>query len=100
MRISLKDKQSIIQVAEGMFDKHMALYLFGSRVKDHLKGGDIDLLILSDKELYREQIRQFKIRLEDRLGKRKIDIIQSLFEIEDTFVNIIKEEAVKLWERN
>lgn len=100
MRISSQDKKSIIKAAESMFDKHTALYLFGSRTRDDLKGGDIDLLILSEGTLQRRKIRQFKIQLEDRLGERKIDVIQSSFEIKDTFVKMIKKEAVKLWESN
>ena len=57
------------------------IYLFGSRVDDNLKGGDIDLYIVLDYILNtKERLNkksQFRIKLEDRIGEQKIDIIIS-----------------------
>ena len=57
------------------------IYLFGSRVDDSLKGGDIDLFIELDitptvKETL-DKISKFKINLYDKIGEQKIDLIIS-----------------------
>jgi predicted nucleotidyltransferase len=57
------------------------IYLFGSRVDDNLKGGDIDLFIeldtiLTVKEIL-DKINEFKINLYDKIGEQKIDVIIS-----------------------
>ncbi len=57
------------------------IYLFGSRVDDNLKGGDIDLFIELDitytfKESL-DKINEFKIKLYDKIGEKKIDVIIS-----------------------
>ena len=53
------------------------IYLFGSRVDDTKKGGDIDLYIVpnqkSDND--REKKIQFLIKLKEYIGEQKIDII-------------------------
>ncbi|WP_419596945.1 nucleotidyltransferase domain-containing protein [Thiolapillus sp.] len=53
------------------------IHLFGSRVHDNLKGGDIDLLvesdhIIKDKE---KKLLQLAARLQMRLGDQPIDIL-------------------------
>ena len=70
------------------------IYLFGSRVDDTKKGGDIDLFIklnyqLDAKERLNKK-RQFRIILEDHIGEQKIDIIIS----KDTN-RLIEQEAIK-----
>lgn len=56
------------------FDKDAVVRLFGSRVHDELRGGDIDLLILSSKITYRDKLLMRSL-LKDHLGNRKIDIL-------------------------
>lgn len=55
-------------------DTNATVYLFGSRVDDSKKGGDIDLLVLSDR-LSRDDKRTIKMRLYELLGEQKIDLI-------------------------
>jgi len=55
------------------------IYLFGSRVDDAKKGGDIDLYLELDKsfsveELMRAKIK-FKLKLYELIGEQKIDIV-------------------------
>ncbi len=47
MRV-LKQEINIIKNNILKFDKEAQVYLFGSRVDDNKKGGDIDILIVSD----------------------------------------------------
>ena len=57
-----------------LHDPEARIRLFGSRVNDQLRGGDIDLLILSDKLTYRDKLK-IRYQLKDRLGNQKIDLI-------------------------
>jgi len=56
------------------FDPGSKIILFGSRVDDTKKGGDIDLLVLSEK-ITKSERRRIKINLYDRIGEQKIDMI-------------------------
>ena len=51
------------------------IYLFGSRVRDNLRGGDIDLyLVVKDKkDLFKKKIK-FLAKLKRKIGEQKIDI--------------------------
>lgn len=73
MRLSEKEKQSIKDVILEL-DSEALIYLFGSRVHDEKKGGDIDLLILSSK-ITEKNRRQIKLKLYDALGEQKIDLL-------------------------
>ena len=43
------------------------VYLFGSRADDDVRGGDIDLLVVSDKLAFRDLVR-LRVRILDRIG--------------------------------
>jgi uncharacterized protein len=73
MRLTAHEQNSIRQcVAEK--DPNAKIYLFGSRADDSKRGGDIDLLILSNKVSVSDKI-DIKLALFDRIGERKIDIV-------------------------
>jgi len=83
MRLSRAEIQAIRDVV-CRHDPDARIRLFGSRLNDQLRGGDIDLLILSGKLTYRDKLK-IRYQLKDKLGNRKIDIIitpkpQSAFE--------------------
>ena len=67
------------------------VYLFGSRIDNSKKGGDIDLyLILNNKiNLFRKKLK-FLAKIKKVLGEQKIDII---FNIDDN--RLIEKEAKK-----
>lgn len=78
-----------------ILDSNANIYLFGSRVDDNKKGGDIDLLIISDM-LIQKNARDIKGDLYDKIGEQKIDIVI----VKDTthpFTRIALKESVKLW---
>jgi predicted nucleotidyltransferase len=76
------------------YDPEARIYLFGSRVRDELKGGDIDLLICSQKINSTEK-RKIKLKLYDTLGEQKIDVVLEK-DITPAFIKVIKEGAVQL----
>ncbi len=73
MRLSKAEIQAIREVVR-RHDPDARIRLFGSRLNDQLRGGDIDLLILSGKLIYRDKLK-IRYQLKDRLGDRKIDLI-------------------------
>lgn len=77
MRLTPYEIASIQECAALHFGEGAVVRLFGSRVHDHLAGGDIDLHIttacdpgLSDKPKWR-----FKEELETRIGEQRIDVL-------------------------
>lgn len=77
MRLTTFQQNVIKQVAIQHFGGKASVRLFGSRVDDTLKGGDIDLLLqLSDKTTFlAEKVLRFNTLLQKKLGTQKIDII-------------------------
>jgi len=71
------------------------LYLFGSRVDDDARGGDIDLLVLSD-TLTRRDIRRLRIAFFEKFGEQKLDIVLDHTQPAQTFTKLILPQAVPL----
>ena len=93
MRLNEYEIKSILDSCR-LYDSNAIVYLFGSRVDDTKKGGDIDLLVMSDK-LTRDNKRAIRIRLHELLGEQKIDIIVAVDD-SDPFVRMALETGVKL----
>ena len=93
MRLSVEDQQAIREVVADT-DPQAEVFLFGSRARDEERGGDIDLLIMSV-EIGRDERRRMKLRLMDRLGERKIDLVVAR-DAEQPFVKIALAEGVRL----
>ncbi len=70
----LQEEHYVIKTIVASFDSETLVYLFGSRVDDSKKGGDIDLLIFSH-TLTSESASQIKYKLWDHIGEQKIDIV-------------------------
>jgi predicted nucleotidyltransferase len=93
MRLKQNEITAILESVKN-FDAGALVYLFGSRVYDEKKGGDIDLLILSSKIGMIEK-RRILTLICDRIGEQKIDIIVAS-DVNKPFVKIALEEGVKL----
>ena len=80
MRLTNYEITSIKEIFHQLFNDGK-IYLFGSRVDERLKGGDIDLFIELDKTVTTkdmlDKISKFKIKLYDKIGEQKIDVIIS-----------------------
>jgi len=78
MRLSPEQQSAIRAASLASFNEGVRVWLFGSRVDDNKRGGDIDLLIQpapsATDHLFARKIR-FLTRLEQVLGERKIDVV-------------------------
>lgn len=76
-------------------DREATVFLFGSRVDDAKKGGDIDLLVLSCKLSGGDAKRAIKKELYRLIGEQKIDIVLASDDA-DPFVQLALKTGVKL----
>lgn len=73
MRLSDSERRAITQAVKRL-DPVARVYLFGSRARDDLKGGDIDLLIVSGKLEFSDKLTLLT-EIKVAAGDQKIDII-------------------------
>ncbi|KIM02704.1 MAG: hypothetical protein KN64_14370 [Sulfurovum sp. AS07-7] len=73
------------------------IYLFGSRIDDTKKGGDIDLYIepVETKDLMSKKI-DFLVELKSKIGDQKIDVVIDRGKNESIDL-IAKKQGVLLW---
>ena len=76
MRLSLFEIETIVKLKNIYFGEVSKIYLFGSRVDDTKKGGDIDLyLSTSSDEKFNSQKIDFLVALKNSIGEQKIDLV-------------------------
>lgn len=76
MRLKPDEVQAIKAAAREAFGDDAVVRLFGSRVRDDLRGGDIDLLVEVDDSLATEaRADRFRDRLFERIDEQKVDIV-------------------------
>ena len=76
------------------FDPEARIALFGSRVNDRARGGDIDLLCFS-KKIDRASRRRLRVELLKALGDQKIDLLL-VPDAQSPMVRLILPESVEL----
>jgi len=81
MRISQQYVDAIKQSTQTIFGKSTEVFLFGSRVDDSKRGGDIDLYIVPHSKDDRSNLFSKKIsfltQLKSVIGEQKIDVLMS-----------------------
>ena len=75
MRLTQFEISVINQSASEIFGSDVQVFLFGSRVDDTKKGGDIDLYIKTKVGNDLTHKIKFLVLLEQKLGEQKIDIV-------------------------
>ena len=77
MRLSIDQQKTIKDAVLNEFGEDAKVWLFGSRVDDSLKGGDIDLYVEANKAL--DDVLSAEMRLYanliSELGDQRIDIV-------------------------
>ncbi len=75
MRLTDSDKKAIKETFFEIFEDGK-IYLFGSRVDDTKRGGDIDLYISpSSKTRLASKKIDFLVALKQKIGEQKIDVV-------------------------
>ncbi|MEA1917722.1 MAG: nucleotidyltransferase domain-containing protein [Campylobacterota bacterium] len=75
MRLSAEEQSSISTNFKQIFP-YSKLYLFGSRIDDKKKGGDIDLYIETNSDDYSySKLLDFNASVQAEIGEQKIDIV-------------------------
>jgi len=72
------------------------LLLFGSRTNDAAKGGDIDLLLLTEEKLPLPLISRMRRMILNDIGEQKIDIVNFAKSSNHPFKEIALETAIRL----
>ena len=90
MRLSKRYIQIIKQSFKEVF-KDGEIYLFGSRIDDSKKGGDIDLYLVvkNNSNLFRKKLR-FLAKIKMILGEQKIDVVFNI-----NHDRLIEQEAIR-----
>ena len=95
-RVRLKDWEiKAIKKAIKKFDENAKIYIYGSRTNLNKKGGDIDILVISNKISLQDQLK-IKAKLIVLLGDRKIDLLVAKSKDETNFVNLAYNQAVEI----
>ena len=94
MRLS-KDEVRILKNTLYTLNSDAKLYLFGSRLYDDKKGGDIDLLIVS-KTFTKKLLRKLRIEFFKYFGEQKLDIIVDDGSFSNPFHKIAYQKAIQL----
>ncbi len=77
MRLTPAQSKAILDAAADLAGADARVRLFGSRLRDDLRGGDIDLLVECPRPVARPVwlAAQLTARLQRELGDRKIDVL-------------------------
>jgi len=99
MRLTSQQQETIKLGVRTLFSSPVEVYLFGSRVDDNAKGGDIDLLIkLPDAvENPALTVARASARLSNLLGGRKVDVLlQYPGALQQAIHRVAQQEGVRL----
>jgi predicted nucleotidyltransferase len=95
MRIPL-EQLDFLKQQFGRLDLNFEMYLFGSRLDNAKRGGDIDVMVLTEKLLSVEQKLTIKLEFYKKFGEQKLDIVNFTFNAEDNFKKLILLEGEKV----
>lgn len=87
-------EQHLIKNAVLAVDPEARIYLYGSRVDDSKKGGDIDLLVLSRSLTFQEKLR-LRAKLSECLGDQKVDLTVAT-DTHKPFMRLALNEGIEL----
>jgi len=95
MRLSKTDLETITHAVHSV-DPEAVVYLFGSRVDDSKKGGDVDLFVVSDGIRFEDELR-IRRNILDQIGWQKLDlIVKRNNELGSGIVDLAMQNGIKL----
>ncbi len=78
MRLTPREIEVLKEVGSEVFGPQARLFLFGSRLDDARRGGDIDLYVTGFARSVAEQLDaklHFLVKAKERLGEQRIDVV-------------------------
>jgi predicted nucleotidyltransferase len=72
------------------------VFLFGSRTDDKTKGGDIDLMILTDEPVDKRTFRMIRVEFVKRWGWQKLDLVNFTHSDKSPFRKLIDKNCIPL----
>ena len=97
--LTTEEIETIKSLAKDNFGENIEVLLFGSRVDDKQKGGDIDLLVQLKEPInshWRSISNVYWTQLQEQLGEQKIDILLASPESYTPIIKIAQETGVIL----
>jgi len=95
MRLGDNDVNTIREEVRRL-DPAAEIYLYGSRVDDAARGGDIDLLVISDQLGFRDLLR-LRTRILDRIGWQQLDLlVRRRDQLTDPLAALARETGTRL----
>jgi predicted nucleotidyltransferase len=95
LRVNSIEQAKIVEIVK-RYAVNADVYLFGSRVYDHKKGGDIDILVLDEKALDFSTKLDILTDLNCEICEQKYDVVSFTLESNEPFKNHILQHAIKL----
>jgi predicted nucleotidyltransferase len=96
-KVRVKNEQAeFLKQSISKYVPDAAIYLIGSRVNDKLRGGDIDILVIAEKELTGQDKRNIKLSFYKEFGEQKVDIVSFKKDEPSNFKELALLESVKL----
>jgi len=72
------------------------IYLFGSRIDDTARGGDIDLMILTNEPANKRIFRKIRMEFIKKYGWRKVDLVNFTYSNDSQFRKLIDLSSIQL----
>jgi predicted nucleotidyltransferase len=95
MRLGV-DEAKTVRLEVRRLDPEAEIYLYGSRADDSARGGDIDLLVVSDKLGFRDVLR-LRTAILDQLGWQQLDlVVRRRDQLNEPLAAAARETGVKL----
>lgn len=96
MRLPANTVQAIRETVTGEAGADATIYLFGSRLNDAARGGDVDLYVECDAPLSRLRLAALKLRLETLLALPVDLVVASRNTVPTPFQRIARHGAIRL----
>jgi predicted nucleotidyltransferase len=91
------EEQAAIVSTITSFDNESEIYLFGSRLDDTKRGGEIDILVKSD-VIRRRMLAHIEDKLFRKIDEQKIDFVLTLKNELNSFARmVLAKGAIQLW---
>ena len=97
MRLKKEYIDYIKRIAKDLFGEDTKVYLFGSRIDERKKGGDIDIYVETNLKtnIFEKKIELLKC-LHDKMGEQKIDVVINNNTTHKYIYEVAKHEGIML----